>query len=215
MKSIATAILILCVATSPVAAADSIGLYVNQGRQMGTGTESTRFLDLSQFYPFDIDVYVEVSNQLGGIEFVMDDLVYTVPGVFRLRAERLDQYYSYYPLDVGDSEHGEYIITWSRCDRSGHLRVLQVEYLDLNGLIGPDTVVGVRGLQEGGTQPSRFDGRPGYVDCDGVLRELVPEPWSELGMPDRGDLAGAAVLNPTWMPIPVTGASLSALKARY
>jgi len=200
-------------------AQDTISLYGD------TGDGLARFISTGSD-PFDIVVLAKTNHVVrASIALVITELGQTAPGVFRVGVEP-DFGTVAYVEGQGVTEYA--VSSGAECVGSGPFEVLRITYLDMSGTsVGSDTVLGTRGLQPGDSSGSGHpDGSISTVACyleDCPLTDppywcripLALEPWSESGMPDREDLAGAVVLNPTWLPISNETVGMSALKTRF
>lgn len=199
--------LLISVMHMPAIAQDTIALYGQVDAPL------SRFI-YTDTQTFDIVALATSSKCQGAIEFVMTELTVLYPGVFKTDTRRANDT----PLDLGDNDVGEYLIAYGDCLGPGPVEAVRVTYLDADGsLIGPDTVLSVRGFQPGDSRPSSCGGLPCYVSVssDNNKYVLALEAWSEYGMPDNQDLAGAVVLNPSGFPVASEATSLGCLKARF
>jgi hypothetical protein len=189
-------VLIWLATASTGAGAQTISLAVdNQGTY-------TRSFDVVVSEPFDVVTIIDTaSNEIAAAEWVQTEPILQFPGVFRL----LNQVYCQQccniclGLDGCCGANGEYVIPLGECvPPSEDLVVARNQYFDVNGLIPDDFVLTIRGLQPGDTQPSSFNGSPGFYDCDDVGHPMVMsggdawETGSGVIVP-----SGALVLNPT------------------
>ena len=210
-------VLIWLVTASTVAGAQTISLAVDdQGVY-------TRSFDVVVGEQFDVVTLIDTGgNEISAAEWVQTEPILQVPGVFLLQRQVYCQICCDILLSLDPcGEHGEYIIPLGECvPPSQDLLVSRNTYLVVDsaaGVIPDDFVLTIRGLQPGDSQPSSFDGSPGFVDCDDIKHPMVMsggDAWqtgSGVVVP-----SGAAVLNPT--PPLVVGATdraLSLIKAMY
>jgi hypothetical protein len=206
--SVLTLALVACV-VAPALAQDTIGLYGDIGAGL------SRHINTTPGTPFDLVVITKTSNGGTAAEFIMTELLVVTPGVFKLDTKRVNGT----TLDLGDNALGEYIIAYQICVGAGLTEVVRVQYGDFGGDIGNDVVLSLRGFGPGDTQPSTFDGEPGYVDCALLTHVLVPEPWEDFEThdptkdPNTDSADGVLVLNADI--IPTDSTSVGELKARF
>ena len=166
MGRLLTVFALLALASEPAGAQGTISLYGD------TGGGLYRAIEVSSS-PFDIVVLMKSDTQSSGAEFVMTELIVEFPSVFKLATTKVNDT----TLDLGDNALGEYMIDFGGCIEAGELEIVRVQYLDLGWAIPEDTVLYLRGFKPGDTQPSRFEGQTGYVDCTGTEHALQLEPW--------------------------------------
>ncbi len=214
--SMSTITLLCCALLTDAAfAQDTIALYGDNG----SGLRRFVYTDDSTF---DVVVMLNAQHPIEAAEFAIAELAARVPGVFRIGVTTTGEH-----IDTAPSgEDTMYLVysTWAGrgdCWEGGFAEVLRMTYLDLSGTtLTDDVVLTLRGLTDDDPLPSSFGGHPGYVECPCSVdfcdtHVLGLEPWSEYGMPDNEDLAGAVVLNPSWFPVENAVSSLSALKSRF
>jgi hypothetical protein len=207
MRLLMSVTIALAIAVTPNLsnAQGTIGLYGD------TGSGLFRFIDTGAVQ-FDIIALTDIVEPSCAIEFIMTELTVLFPGVLKTSTVKVNNT----PLDLGDNAIGEYLLAYMECMDPGPLEVVRVTYLDLDGAITlNDVVLSLRGYGPGDSRPSSFNGDMGYIDPLDGKHVLTSEPWSEFGMSNTTELAGAVVLNPTWLPVPSGVASMSALKARF
>jgi hypothetical protein len=162
---------------------------------------------------FDLVVSLDpAGNASSGAEFVMTELLIVAPGVFKLATDRIFGS----QLDLGDNALGEYIIAFGACAPAGVVEMVRVNYGTFQGDVPTDTVITLRGLQPGDSQPSTFDGELGFFDCsdNGFLAQLGGADGGTTGsgvdFPD-----GACVINGTPVVVDNEAGSMGQLKARF
>jgi hypothetical protein len=152
---ILTSVLILSVLVAGAAQAQgTIGLYGD------TGSGLSRTIDPIFVTPFDIVASMEDVLIGSGAEFVMTELSMEYPGILKIGTRKINNT----PLDLGDNARGEYLIAFGDCFWAP-TEIVRVTYLDVAGALPPDIVLRLRGFQPGDSQPSTFNGRPGFIDC--------------------------------------------------
>ena len=160
--------------------------------------------------PFDVFVMLDAgTSDASAAEFVVSELRVLVPGVFQIGEVKINNT----PLDVGNNDVGEYVMSFSGCFGPGLLELVKKSYF---GTIPADTVLELRGLQDGDSQPSTFDGELGFIDCANVGFAV------SMGGTDGGVTGagvefpdGSCVLNPTQDVVDNEAGSVSALKGRF
>ena len=135
----------------------TIGLYGD------TGSGLSRTIDPVAGTPFDIVAVMEEVLIISAAEFVMTELAVEYPGILKIGTQKINNT----PLDLGDNAIGEYLMAFGACfwDPS---EIVRVTYLDITGIIPSDAVLKLRGFEPGDSQPSTFNGRPGFIDCEHV-----------------------------------------------
>ena len=203
---------IACVIT-PAQAQDTIGLYAD----FGDAGELSRSIITKPGTPFDVVVVTKADRGSSAIEFIMTELVWIYPGVFKVSTAKVNDT----KLDIGDNDVGEYVIAYATCVNSGTTEVARVRYHDVSQSIGPNVVLSLRGLGPGDSWPSTFDGDMGYVDCDYSKFVLTPEPWDDSSNVDPTRIAGLEstdgilVLNPEGLSVPAAVKSMGTLKSQF
>ena len=179
--------------------------------------ECTRSFDVVSGEVFTVVTLLDTDgHEASAAEWVQTELLLTSPGVFRLGGS-VNSCPTCLVIDF-PPVNGEWVVPFGACIPSTEQLVLiQLPYLDVGGYIADDLVLTIRGLQPGDSQPSSFDGSPGFFDCAniGIPASMAGgdawETGSGVVVP-----SGALVLNPT--PPLVVGAEgqpMSYLKARY
>jgi hypothetical protein len=214
MKKLLTATLAVALVFGATGAfAQTIAVSADPDGAGGSGP-FTQVLDSPVGLGFDIVIWMDSAGEpSSAAEFIVTELLTEAPGVFKLGTIRINNT----PLDIGDNLIGEYIIAFGSCEPvSSQLVLVRVTYGDFSGAIGADLVMNLRGFQPGDTQPSTFDGEPGFVDCTEGTHTLV------MGGVDGGVTGSGVVfpdgslgVNPTPIPIPNSDNSVGQLKARF
>jgi hypothetical protein len=162
---------------------------------------------------FDLIVSLDTAGEpSSGAEFVMTELLVVAPGVFKLATNRIFGS----QLDLGDNAVGEYIIAFGACAPPGIVEMVRVNYGTFQGDVPSDTVIALRGLQPGDSQPSTFGGELGFFDCtdNGFVAQFGGTDGGETGsgvvFPD-----GSCVVNPTPLAVDNEAGSMGQLKARF
>ena len=212
MKMIALSLVVL-MALPSIALAQTIAISADPDGAGGSGP-FTQVFDTPVGLGFDLVVWMDSAGEpSSAAEFIVTELLVVTPGVFKLGTIRINNT----PLDIGDNLVGEYIIAFGSCEAtSTQLELVRVTYGDFSGVIGADLVMNLRGFQEGDSQPSTFNGEPGFVDCTEGTHTLV------MGGADGG-LTGAQVVfpdgslvcNPVPVVVPTVENSMGQLKARF
>ncbi len=188
-------------------AEDTISLYGNSQGWL------SRIITTGQV-PFEIVAVMKTSEPSSAAEFIMDELMLLVPGVFKLSTTKVNNT----SLDLGDNSVGEYMMDFAGCVGAGTFEVVRVQYGDFGSAIGADVVLSIRGFGDGDSQPSGFGGEMGYVDCLDGKHVLAPEPWDDFDLfdptrlPEVDSADGVVVLNGE---TPVGKSSIGILKAQF
>ena len=170
--------------------------------------------------PDEFDVVVTLDSdghQSAAAEWVMTWLPTVAPGVFHTGTASIAL-----PLSINCGARtlstcspGEVLFAFGCRPASGQLELVRYSFMDVSGVVPPDTVIALRGYQPGDTMPSSFDGQPGFVDCNDVA---VPGEMG--GTPGGRTLSGvefppgSLILNPT-LPLPSASTSFGMIKAQY
>ena len=160
------------------------------------------------------DVVVSLDSPVGSTlaEFVMTELAVVVPGVFKTFTAKINGS----TLDLGNNNAGEYIIAFGACEAPGVLEIVRVTYGNFQATPGPDTVVSLRGFQDGDSRPSSYGGEVGIVDCSDV--KIAGQMGGQDGGFTGADVTfpdGAMVINPTPVVVPTEVGSMGQLKAQF
>ena len=214
MKKLLTATLAVALVFGATGAfAQTIAVSADPDGAGGSGP-FTQVFDSPVGLGFDIVVWMDSNGEpSSAVEFIMTELLVETPGVFKLGTIRINNT----PLDIGDNLVGEYIIAFGSCEPvSSQLVLVRVTYGDFSGVIGADLVMNLRGFQPGDSQPSTFNGEPGFVDCIEGTHTLV------MGGVDGGVTGsgvvfpdGGLIMNGTLVVVPTVENSMGQLKARF
>ena len=168
--------------------------------------------DIGQGQLFEVVVTMNAGGAAAAAEFVATELLIVAPGVFKLGTAKINNT----PLDLGDNALGEYILSFGGCEAATALELVRVTYGTFSGPVPVDTVMSLRGFQAGDSQPSSFEGRLGYVDCQDLKFFL------QLGGTDGGITGsgirfpdGACVINGTPLVVDNEAGSMGQLKGRF
>ena len=173
----------------------------------------TRSLDIVTGELFDVVTIIDTAgNEFSAAEWVQTDLRQLNPGIFMINKLLICN-----TCDWFGGEPGEHFVFGLCLPPSDGLELMRITYADFSDAAGNDLVLTTRGFGPGDTQPSSFEGSPGFVDCDNAKFPLVVS-GGDAWMTGAGVVvpSGAVVLNPT--PPLVVGAvasSLSLIKATY
>jgi hypothetical protein len=154
MKTLVSVLILSVLVAGAAQGQGTIGLYGD------TGSGLSRTIDPIILTPFDIVALMEEVLIGSGAEFVMTELSMEYPGVLKIGTRKINNT----PLDLGDNARGEYLIAFGACIWAP-TEIVRVTYLDVAGLIPRDVVLQLRGFEPGDSQPSTFNGRPGFIDC--------------------------------------------------
>jgi hypothetical protein len=101
-------------------------------------------------------------DDLFAAEWVQTQLTVVSPGIFTLGRYLICGMCSMF----SEFRYGEYVVPMDEClPAAPDYPMVRIEYLDFTGSVAPDTVMQLRGLQPGDSQPSSFNGSMGFVDC--------------------------------------------------
>lgn len=172
------------------------------------------FLQVGNGAQFDVVALLDSDgHQTQAVEFYLEDLIVNRRGVFKLNTDLI----GIPPIDLGDRPVGEYVFSYGMCAEAGaEIELVRITYGIFQGDVPGNTTLSIRGLQEGDSSPSSFDGAPGVIDCDGNLIAGAiggrPGPCSmSLGqLPD-----GTLVFNTAPCQVDAEVASVTTLKTRY
>lgn len=97
-------------------------------------------------------------------EFVITDPRQVFPGLFAIETKKINDT----ELDLGQNDLGEYVMAFKACaPPDDRIEMVRITYADFSGVIGSKSaLLTLRGLQIGDTQPSTFQGSPGFIECD-------------------------------------------------
>lgn len=198
MKSLSPA-LALIAAILPVSA------MAGSSMAIWAGESGTLISDLSTptDRPFDVVVTLNSDgHNAQAAEFVMTDLRLEFPGVLAIATTKINDT----ALDLGYNDAGEYLMAFGACEPSGtQIELVRVTYADFSGVIGSTSIVmKLRGFQSGDSQPSTFNGQPGFVDCA----------LDAYDAPMGGNSADGTLCINCYLP-PATEASMSEMKSRF
>jgi hypothetical protein len=170
------------------------------------------WFDVGLGQQFDVVVSLVVNDPSSAAEFVATELLLVAPGVFKLNTAKINNT----PLDLGDNGRGEYILSFSGCFPGGQLPLVRVTYGTFSGPVPVDTVMTLRGFQEGDSQPSSFNGALGFVDCTDV-KFTASLGGTEGGVTGSGVVFpdGGCVINGTPLVVDNEAGSMGQLKARF
>ena len=164
---------------------------------------------------FDMVILLDPAGEsVGAVEFVVTDLLETLPGILRLA--RSSPYRGTVKGLTDDCYLDQYAFAFDDCAQpAGSIEVLRLTYGDFSGLEISDVVVALRGLGPGDCYPPSTEAGLGFVSCEGVPFSAVAG-GSPGGTTSSGVTwpPGGLILNPA-RPIPVDGPSASMLKTRY
>ena len=172
----------------------------------------TPVFDIGQGAQFDVVVTMNAGGAAAAAEFVATELLIVAPGVFKLGTAKINNT----PLDLGDNALGEYILSFSGCVNPGLIQLVRVTYGTFGGPVPVDTVLRLRGLQPGDSQPSSFNGQLGYVDCTDV-KFTAALGGTDGGITGSGIIFpdGGGVINGTPLVVDNDAGSMGQLKARF
>jgi hypothetical protein len=203
-----TLALVACV-IAPAQAQNTLALYGDTGQGL------SRHINVSTGVAFDVVAVMKIGEQTNAAEFVMTELRVLFPGVLSTGTTKLNN-----ALDLGNNGLGEYLLAFLMCvPVSSSLEPVRVQYLDFQGLLPNDIVLGLRGFQPGDTRPSTFNGEPGFVDCAEGKFPLSLEPWVDFDIIDPTKLVtvdsadGVMAINSDVIPNEVS--SMGSLKSRF
>lgn len=192
-------------------AQDTIGIYADFGEGLAPSVIT------KPGTPFDVVIVTTTDKPSCASEFVMTELIHLYAGVFKLQTDKINNT----PLDLGDNQMGEYLLAYMGCVEEGAQEVIRIRYYDVDGELGNNVVLQLRGLQPGDTMPSTFDGQMGYVSDDEDARVLTGEPWDMASgldptlIPGVESTNGMMVLNPAGISVAGEFSSVSTLKSRF
>jgi len=174
----------------------------------------TQVFDTPAGGTFDLVVWMDTAGEASNAaEFVMTELLVEAPGVLKTGTVKING-----ALDLGDNALGEYVLALRGClPATTEWNLVRLTYLQFSlGVIPNDMVLSLRGFQQGDTQPSTFNGAPGFVDC---AENKFP---MTMGGVDGGTTGsgvvfpdGSLALNPTPVAVPTLDNSIGQLKARF
>ena len=156
----------------------------------GAGTLVSVYRVPATAAPFDVVVTLNSDGHTSAAaEWVITWLPEIVPGVFHIGTVSIGAP-DFTLCGAGQRsicEPGETLFAFSSCQpASERLELVRHSFLDVTGLIPPDTVITLRGFQPGDSMASSFGGEPGFVDCDDVpiavspVFQVVPPPQLEM-----------------------------------
>lgn len=177
------------------------------------GGDPQPWFDIGQGQQFDVVVSLDAGpSATSAAEFVATELLIEAPGVFKLGTAKINNT----PLDLGDNALGEYILSFSGCVNPGLIQLVRVTYGTFGGPVPVDTVLRLRGLQPGDSQPSSFNGQLGYVDCTDV-KFTATLGGTDGGITGSGVIFpdGGGVINGTPLVVDNDAGSMGQLKARF
>lgn len=193
-------------------AQDTIGIYADFGEGLAPSVIT------KPGTPFDVVVVAHTDESSAAMEFVMTELIHLYAGVFKLKTDKINNT----PLDLGDNQMGEYLMAYRPCPGPGPTEMVRIRYYDLEGEIGENVVLQLRGFQPGDSKPSTFDGQPGYVTCESYeARVLTGVEWDDSSgidpmlIPGVESTDGIVVLNPVGISVAGEFTSVGAIKSRF
>jgi hypothetical protein len=168
----------------------------------GTGLSPDLTTQTGQNFTVVVTLDSDGSDALAA-EFVITEIRDVFPGVFALETKKINDTV----LDLGQNDVGEYMMAFMNCVPAGdRIEMVRITYADFTGVIGGrSALLTLRGYQIGDSQPSSFNGSPGFVACDETTSYAA-----EMGGHEN---EGALCIN-CFEP-PATEASVTDLKSRF
>jgi len=161
MKTVLSLLLTALLFPATAGAGATMALWADTGMSLSPELTTRPGVAFTVVVTLDSD-----GDDAAAAEFVITDIREAFPGVFATGTKKIYDT----PLDLGQNELGEYMMAFTKCaPPNDRIEMVRITYMDFSGVIGSrSAVLTLRGFQVGDTQPSSFNGSPGFIACDGV-----------------------------------------------